>query len=55
MQMAHNPTLSYVRLAVVAAGIADGLLFDHLTGVLIALIILGIIELAVIADAHAKR
>jgi len=55
MQMAHNPTLSYLRVAVVGAGVADSLLFDHLTGALIALIILGIIELAVNADAHAKR
>ena len=55
MQMAHNPTLSYLRLAIVSAGIVVGLLFDHSTAVLIALIILGIIELAVIADAHAKR
>lgn len=49
-----NPSLSYLRIAIAAAGLADGLLFNHATGPLTALFVLGIFEAAVIVDARIK-
>lgn len=47
--------MTYLRLAIVGAGLADALVFDHITGAITALIVLGILESCAIADDRAKR
>jgi hypothetical protein len=50
-----DPSQVYVKLAIIGAGLADGLIFDHISGAIAALIVLGILELCTIADDRAKR
>jgi hypothetical protein len=47
--------MQYLRLAIVGAGIADGVVFNHVAGAITALIVVGILDLYAIADARAKR
>jgi hypothetical protein len=45
----------YLRLAIIGAGLADGLLFGHVTGPVTALVLLGIFDMCILSDARSKQ
>lgn len=47
--------MAYIRLAIVACGVADGLLFQHVTGSITALITIGVFDIAKLWDTRSKR
>jgi hypothetical protein len=46
--------VSYIRLFFIGAGLLDGVVFGHLTGPIMALVVVGIFEVASLADERAR-